>query len=129
LALSATASAVETFNSIYISEALVQREVPRKDGKDFGWIELYNGGSSRVNLEGWFLSDTTNRTKWAFPKVVILPDSYLVVSASGTNRTDDLADLHANFALDVKGGQVALIRGGTNVVSRLVKPESKRGVS
>jgi hypothetical protein len=125
----ATAWAVESFNSIYISEVLIRREVPGKDGKDFGWIELYNGGSSRVNLEGWFLSDTTNRTKWAFPKVVMLPDSYLVVSTSGIGQTNDLADVHANFALDAKGGQVALIRGGTNVVSRLVYPASKPGVS
>jgi hypothetical protein len=129
LIFSATASAVETFNSIYISEALVQREAPGKNGKDFGWIELYNGGSSSVNLEGWHLSDSTNRTKWAFPNVVILPDSFLVVSASGTGSTNDLANLHANFSLDAKGGQVALIRGGTNVVSRLVYPASKPGVS
>jgi hypothetical protein len=120
------ASAAETFESVYISEALVQSA---KGGKDQGWIELYNGGTRRVNLEGWFLSDSTNLTKWAFPRVVILPDSYLLVAASGKGRTNDLADLHANFSLNENGGKVALIRGGTNVVSQLEYPKSTRGVS
>jgi hypothetical protein len=83
-----------------------------------------------VNLQGWFLSDApTNLTKWAFPKVVILPNSYLVVSASGTGRTNDLADLHANFTLSTNGGQLTLDHGGTNLVSRFIYPKSTPGVS
>src|SRR5439155_20560352 len=39
----------------------------------------------RCESRGWFLSDTlTNLTKWRFPRVVMLPDSYLMVFASGT---------------------------------------------
>ena len=48
--------AVETFDSIYISEVLVENRhgVPAKDGKDHDWIELYNGGSGAVNLAAGF---------------------------------------------------------------------------
>src|SRR4051812_24656615 len=62
-------SAVETFNSIYISEVLVEnRHVGSNGGgNDFGWIELYNGGSETVNLGAWHLSDTaTNLPRWRF---------------------------------------------------------------
>ena len=124
--------AAETFDSIYISEVLVEnrRGVPAKDGKDHDWIELYNGGSGAVNLAGWFLSDTpTNLTKWRFPRVVMLPDSYLLVFASGTGRTNDLAHLHANFQLDKKGGQVVLAGRGTNLVSQIAYPKSLPDVS
>lgn len=132
MALAAPAWAAETFDSIYISEVLAEnrRGIPAKDGKNHGWIELYNGRSWAVNLTDWFLSDTpTNLTKWAFPQVVMLPDSYLLVSAWGTGRTNDLADLHANFSLDTKGGQVVLARGGTNLVSQVVYPKSRPDVS
>ena len=125
--------AADTFDSIYVSEVLVEngRGVPAKQGKDQGWIELYNGGSGAVNLAGWFLSDTTtNLTKWRFPRVVMLPDSYLLVFASGTGSTNDLAHLHANFRLDTKGGQVVLAgRGGTNVAFQIAYPKSLADVS
>jgi len=132
LTCGAMAWAAETFDSIYISEALVENQGSKgaKAGKDHGWIELHNGGSSSVSLADWTLSDTaTNLAKWVFPRVVMLPDSYLVVTASGAGKTNDLAHLEANFALDPKGGQIVLAKGGTNLVSQLNYPQSKPEVS
>src|SRR5579862_2454849 len=89
LALAAHGLAANTFNSVYISEFLAENRhtVQDTDGDYPGWIELHNGGSGVVNLEGWFLSDTpTNLTKWHFPGVCILPGKYLVVFASGKGR-------------------------------------------
>ncbi|MDB6037072.1 MAG: Por secretion system C-terminal sorting protein [Verrucomicrobiales bacterium] len=132
LAFVTPAWASEKFDSIYISEVLVEngRSVPAKDGGSHGWIELYNGGSDTVNLADWFLSDTpTNLTKWRFPRVVMLPDSYLLVSASGKGQTNDLADLHINFLLDTKGGQLVLAGRATNLVSQILYPKSMPDVS
>ncbi|HUS35412.1 MAG TPA: CotH kinase family protein [Verrucomicrobiae bacterium] len=125
LVLAFSASA-ETFDSIYISEALVLPKAPR----EHGWIELYNGGSRPVNLANWFLSDNrTNLTKWRFPRVVMLPDTYLVVQASGQGSTNNLVEPHANFSLDGQGGRIVLAKGGTNVVSQLDYPKAEPNVS
>jgi hypothetical protein len=53
------------------------------------WIELYNNSSSAKNMMGYYLSDDQAiRKKWKFPAVTINPFSYLIVFASGKNRTD-----------------------------------------
>jgi hypothetical protein len=131
-ALVPPARGADRFDSIYISEVLVEngRGGLSQAGADHGWIELYNGGSDTVNLADWFLSNTPkNLTKWRFPRVVMLPDSFLLVSASGTGQTNDLADLHANFLLNTNGGQLVLTERGTNMVSQILYPKSMPDVS
>ncbi len=46
------------------------------------WIEIFNGGTSAVDLSGWFLSDDLeNAEKWKIPSgTVIDSKSYLVFS-------------------------------------------------
>src|SRR4051794_36986732 len=100
LCVLAAAQAAESFNSAFISEFLADNRSGLKDdtGERSSWIEIYNGGASPVNLAGWHLTDVaTNLTKWRFPGVVLLPDKYIVVFASGKDRTNDLAHLHTNF--------------------------------
>ena len=71
-----------------------------EDGDSSDWLEIYNGGPDPVNLGGWYLSDRAdNLTKWSFPPVVINPDSYLVVFASGKDRRDPGGELHTNFRI------------------------------
>ena len=69
-----------------------------EDRDESDWIEIYNAGMNPVNLDGWYLTDDVNNLRqWAFPEVIIEPDAYLVVFASGKNRRDPLAVLHTNF--------------------------------
>jgi hypothetical protein len=120
LSLILSANGAETFNSVYISELMMesQRGLKDDDGARSGWIELHNGGGTPVNLSGWFLTDNlTNLTKWRFPGVVLLPDKFMLVLASGKDRTNDLAHLHVNFRLNTNGGYLALVSPATNVVS------------
>jgi len=38
-----------------------------EDGEYQDWIEIYNGSTNSVNLDGWCLSDDTNNlAKWRF---------------------------------------------------------------
>lgn len=50
------------------------------------WVELYNAGSSTVNLTGYHMSDNVNNpTKWAFPSGSIPAGGFIRVVCSGFN--------------------------------------------
>lgn len=120
--LVASGEAADSFTSVYLSECLADQAhgIKDDDGELTGWIEIHNGGSVTVNLAGWFLTDSpANLTRWRFPSVAVLPDRYLVVFASGKGRTGDPAHLHTDFRLEARGGFLALVNRGTNVISEL----------
>jgi hypothetical protein len=77
-----------------------------EDGDLQDWIELYNRGLNKINLNGWSLSsDQTQPGMWIFPSVVISPGQYLVVFVSGKDRAPtNGGNLHTNFKLN-SGGQ------------------------
>jgi len=82
-----------------------------EDRDESDWIEIYNAGMEPVNLEGWYLTDDVNNlSQWAFPEVILAPDSYLVVFASGKNRRDPQGVLHTNFKLKGSGEYLGLVR-------------------
>jgi len=93
-----------------------------EDGDTPDWLELYNGGTTAVDLGGWYLTDkATQLTKWGFPSFVLPPNSYFVVFASGKDRTNAAAPLHTNFKLTDAGGYLALVQpDGATVVSDFV---------
>ena len=129
LGLGTSLQAANTFNSAYISEILADNQQGLKDddGKRSAWIELHNVGMMAINLAGWFLTDNpTNLTKWRFPGVVLLPDKFIVVFASGKNRTTDLAHLHTDFQLNKQGGYLALVNPATNIVSEFAPGYGKQ---
>src|SRR5438093_5991333 len=106
--------------SVVINEFLASNKTGLRDedGSYSDWIELYNAGGTPVNLAGWSLTDTAaNLTEWQFPSVTLLPNSYLVVFASGKNRTDPARQLHTNFQLNKQGEYLALVDPSANVVS------------
>ncbi|HMC28487.1 MAG TPA: LamG-like jellyroll fold domain-containing protein, partial [Verrucomicrobiae bacterium] len=91
---------------------------------DFGqypdWIELFNGGTTTVNLGGWYLSDSaSNLKKWQFPATNLNAGAFLVVFASGRDRAIPGLPLHTNFKISSGGGYLGLIRpDGTNIASQ-----------
>lgn len=75
------------------------------------WIELHNPCQPSVDLTGWYLTDDANNlTMWQFPAVTLARGEFLVVFASGMDRTDPLATLHTNFRLSAGGEYLALVR-------------------
>ena len=79
------------------------------DGDSSDWIELHNPTAGPFDLGGWYLTDDANEpAKWRFPSPTVLaPDGYLLVFASGKNRTT--GELHTNFKLGADGGYLALV--------------------
>ena len=60
-----------------------------EDGHYEDWIELHNTGASTVRLDGYGLSDDRSvQRKWTFPDINIEPNGFLLVYASGKDRTD-----------------------------------------
>ena len=106
--------------SLEISEfmAVNKNTLLDQDGDSSDWIEIYNGTGTAVDLSGWFLSaEATNLTQWAFPDYVLASGDYLVVFASGKDRTAVTNELHTNFKLSAAGGFLALVDSQTNLVS------------
>ncbi|MGA3142742.1 MAG: CotH kinase family protein [Verrucomicrobiota bacterium] len=122
-----SASTNLTWQAVGISEFMAtnQSTVLDADGDPSGWIEIFNPTANDVSLSGWSLTDDTNNLRqWLFPNVVIPDagdangsDNFLVVFASGKNRTNNTAELHTNFKLPVNGGFLALVDAKTNIVS------------
>ena len=94
-----------------------------EDGDSSDWIELWNTETVAVDITGWHLSDDPlNLSKWTLPAQVMSPNQFLVVFASGKDRSVPGAELHTDFQLDKAGGSfLALSRpdgaGGTEIVS------------
>ncbi|HTH46907.1 MAG TPA: lamin tail domain-containing protein [Candidatus Limnocylindria bacterium] len=95
-----------------------QKGIRDEDGDRTDWIEIHNGAAETQPLTGWSLTDdAANLTKWQFPALTLAPNSYLLVYASGKDRTNATAPLHTNFKLGSSGGYLALVSPGGEVVS------------
>jgi len=109
------------FGEAIISEFMPDnaRVLADEDGHFSDWIEIHNPASTAINLNGYYLSDDPQLlAKWRFPSVTLSPGGYLVVFASGKNRTTDPARLHTSFQLNASGGFLALVRpDGATIVS------------
>lgn len=105
--------------------AVNQKTAQDADGDYSPWIEIYNPTTNDVSLKGWYLTDDTNNPAlWQFPDVMLLDaadanesDNFMVVFASGKNRTNNAAELHTNFRLPAGGGYLALADPNGNIVS------------
>lgn len=85
-------------------------------GDNSDWVELYNSGSSTINLGGWNLTDNpANLSKYAFPAgISIAPSSFLRVWCSGKGTpADGVGHIHTNFKLtQCNGDWIVLSNGG-----------------
>ena len=81
-----------------------------EDGDYSDWLEIHNPGSVDVNLKGWCLTDDqADLTKWCFPHTTLEAGGYLVVFASGKDRSVSDSVLHTNFRLRATGEYLALV--------------------
>ena len=88
-----------------------------EDGNSSDWIEIHNNGDAPVDLDGYYLTDDPSDLEmWRFPARTLNGGEYLVVFASGNDRTEDEGELHSNFRLSVTGDYLALVQpDGTTV--------------
>ncbi len=80
-----------------------------EDGDYNDWIEIYNYGTTTIDLTGYGLSDAAATPyKWIFPGVTIAPNQYLLIWASDKNRTVVGQPLHTNFKIGAGGEPISL---------------------
>lgn len=92
-----------------------------EDGDAPDWIELSNPNPYSFDVAGLYLTDApSNRRKWRLPSTRIPPGGFLVVFASGKDRTNPTAPLHTNFRLDADGDYLALVAAdGATVLDQI----------
>ncbi|MBM3902846.1 MAG: lamin tail domain-containing protein [Verrucomicrobia bacterium] len=83
--------------------------LPDEDGEYCDWIEVHNPTPKVVDLKGWTLTDDPTRpTQWVFPSTNLPPGGFLVVFASGKDRSLPGRPLHTGFSLSADGEYLAL---------------------
>lgn len=96
-----------------ISEFLAANSSAIRDdfGESSDYVEIYNGTSQAINLEGYALTDSLeNKSRWVFPATNLLAGQHLLVWASAQDRRIPGRPLHTNFKLSSDGESLALIK-------------------
>ncbi len=111
---------LSAFANPVITEFMAKNESTLVDenGDYSDWIEIHNPDASAVNLEGWTLTDKADQpAQWTFPAVTLQPGEYLIVFASGKNRSAAGQELHTNFSLSTSGEYLGLFSPGGSVTT------------
>jgi hypothetical protein len=101
-----------------------------QNGEDEDWVELYNAGSSTVDLGGYYVSDDPGELKkFKLPsgtgEYVMTPGSFLILWASGTT----VLARHLNFNLSGDGEQFFLMTPGEVIVDQITFPKQRVDIS
>ena len=109
-----------------ISEFLASNDetLDDSDGESSDIIEIYNAGDETIDLDGWYLTDNANNlTQWRLPAATLEPKEFLVVFASGKDRSISSEELHTNFSLSRSGEYLALIQPDGETIASEFAPE------
>jgi len=116
---------------VVINEIMASNETAFTDNfnKTPDWIELYNTGTTPVDLTNWKLSDDlTENGKWTFPEITINAGEFLLIAASEKDLFDG-ANYHTNFALKKSGESLILSNSNGIVQDELTFFEQQTDVS
>jgi spore coat protein CotH len=118
---------------IYINEIMADNDATIEDPDEPGafedWIELYNPGTTSVDLSGMYLTDdSSDPTQWQFPSGSIIDaGGYLIIWADDDT---DQGNSHASFKLSASGESVLLYNvDGTTLVDSVTFGEQTTDVS
>ncbi|MBE6856362.1 MAG: hypothetical protein E7500_02880 [Ruminococcus sp.] len=110
--------------SVCINEVCTQNKACLADsyGVYSDWIELYNSGSSAVDLSGYGLSDKTEEPlQWTFPDgTSIGAGQHMIIFAS--KQASTATELHTGFALSKNGETLVLCNPQGEVLQEIIVP-------
>jgi hypothetical protein len=121
--------------AIFINEWLAGNQaglVDPADGQPEDWIELFNPNNYAIDLNGYYLSDTTNILQYRIPNGYTIPaHGFLLVWADGETgqNSSNRIDLHASFALSRTGEAITLFDPEGKLVDSVVFGNQTNDVS
>ena len=80
---------ISSFSQIIINEGSNKNysTIADEDGDYEDWIELYNAGSTSIDLSNYYLTDNlSNPTKWVLPTLNMAPGQYEIIYCSKKDR-------------------------------------------
>lgn len=107
---------------LFINEIMASNSnvISDDDGDFEDWIEIVNLGSAPVVLSDYGLSDNISQPfKWIFPAVTINPGDFLLVWASGKDKTDPNQVLHTNFSISSNGEDILLTDASGQLIDHI----------
>jgi len=104
--------------------------LPDEDGDFPDWIELRNTGVGSLSTAGYHLTDDPdNLTRWPLPSVNLASGEFLVIFASGKDRSVPSANLHTDFKLSQDPDYLGLSRPDGLLTTSLDYPKQVYGLS
>lgn len=122
----------KTIPDIIISEIMASNKTTIIDdnGNFSDWIEIHNISNNRVNLKNYTLSDEANNlSKWDFPEIILEPDQYIIVFASGQDSDNKAQYLHTNFKLNSSVDNLFLCNPDKVILSRIIIKDHVEDIS
>jgi len=121
---------------LWINEWMASNDGSVRDPADLDaddWFELYNPGSTAVDLTGWLVTDTSAQVaKFRIPTGYQIPaGGFLQVWAdeeTGQNQPTR-PDLHVNFRLSANGEEIVLSRPDGSRMDHVIFGQQSEGVS
>ncbi|MBI5154524.1 CotH kinase family protein, partial [Candidatus Poribacteria bacterium] len=99
-----------TINEVLASNGTIVQD---EAGQFEDWIELYNDGTSPVDVGGMFLSDdVTSPTKWMIPPGTMIGAKGFLLVWADNDPLD--GPLHAAYQLDLQGETIGLFHNEAN---------------
>lgn len=109
---------VASHSQVYINEFMASNASTVKDpdySADADWIELYNDGTSAMNLSGYFLTDNLEiPDKWMIGNITIPAKGYAIFWADGNNTGN-----HTSFKLDAQIEEIGLFKPDLTLVDSI----------
>lgn len=115
-----SAEVLNTSVALYINEFQADNESTITDefGEYEDWIELYNDGTTPIDLSDYFLSDNAdNIAKWQLPDATIAPGEFLIIWA---DKDEDQGIFHANFKLNNDGESIFLSNSFGSIIDQVI---------
>ena len=92
---------------LIINEAMSSNKwyLPQNGYQFYDWIELYNNSDTNINLADYSLTtDVDDKEMYKLPNIILEPNNYYLVMASGDVSLSNNSYIHANFKLSSGDG-------------------------